>query len=58
MEASTSLKLIDEICKEKGIDEKILSFGWVRELKKDGKICHIVDEAFDLNRSRLIPYCK
>lgn len=49
MEASTSLKLIDEICKEKGIDEKILSFGFIRELKKNGKICHIVDEAFDLN---------
>lgn len=49
MEASVSLKLIDEICKEKGIEEKILSFGWVRELKKNGKVCHIVDEAFDLN---------
>ena len=49
MEVSTHLKIIDEICQEKNIEEKILSFGWIRELKKDGKICHIVRNSFDLN---------
>ena len=45
----TAMKLIDEICKEKGIEERFLSFGWIRELKKDGKIVHIVRNVFDLN---------
>lgn len=49
MKDTGTVKLIDEICKEKGIDVKLLSFGWIRELKKDGKICHIVKDAFDLN---------
>lgn len=49
MEISTLLKIIDEICKEKNIEEKKLSFGWIRELKKNGKICHIVRNTFDLN---------
>lgn len=44
-----SLKVIDEICKDLGIEEKKLSFGWIRELKKDGKTCHIVRNTFDLN---------
>lgn len=45
----TSMKIIDEICKEKNIEEKLLSFGWIRELKKDGKVVHIVRNTFDLN---------
>lgn len=49
METSTILKIIDEICKEKNIEEKLISFGWIRELKKDGKIRHIVRNTFDLN---------
>ena len=49
MNKTTSMKIIDEICKEKGIEEKFLSFGWIRELKKDGKIVHIVRNNFDLN---------
>lgn len=45
----TSMKIIDEICKEKEIEETFLSFGWIRELKKNGKIRHIVRNSFDLN---------
>lgn len=44
-----AMKIIDEICKERGIEEKFLSFGWIRELKKDGRIVHIVRNHFDLN---------
>lgn len=51
MEKTTSMKIIDEICKEKQIEEKILSYGWIRELKKDGKVVHIVRNNFDLNPS-------
>jgi len=47
----TSLNLIDEICKEKEIEVNYLSFGWIRELKKNGKIRHIVRNSFDLNPS-------
>lgn len=46
---TVAMKLIDEICKEKGIEERFLSFGWIRELEKDGKIKHIVRNDFDLN---------
>lgn len=49
MNQTESLLLIDEICKEKNIDINYLSLGWIRELKKDGKICHIVRNSFDLN---------
>lgn len=49
MKSTISMNIIDEICKEKGIGEKFLSFGWIRELKKDGKIVHIVRNNFDLN---------
>lgn len=51
MNNTVSMNIIDEICKEKGIDETFLSFGWIRELKKDGKIRHIVRNNFDLNPS-------
>lgn len=49
MKETLSLKLIDEICKEKGIEVNHLSFGWIRELKKNGKIRHIVRNTLDLN---------
>ena len=41
--------IIDEICKEKNIEQKMLSFDWIRELKKDNKIHHIIRYQFDLN---------
>lgn len=49
MKETLSLKLIDEICKEEGIEVNHLSFGWIRELKKNDKIRHIVRNTFDLN---------
>lgn len=49
MKQTETLKLIDEICEEQGIEKKFLSLGWIRELKKDGKIRHIVGNVFDLN---------
>ena len=49
MKQTETLKLIDEICEEQGIEKTFLSFEWIRELKKDGKIRHIVGNAFDLN---------
>ena len=49
MDKSTMLKIIDEICTEKNIEKTMHSFGWIRELKKDGKVRHIVRNTFDLN---------
>ena len=51
MDNTVSMDMIDKICEEKGIEERFLSFGWIRELKKDGKIRHIVRNNFDLNPS-------
>lgn len=42
-------KMLDEICKEKNIEQKMLSYGWIRQLKKDGKTYHIMRYQFDLN---------
>lgn len=41
--------MIDEICKEKDISQRLLSFGWIRELKRENKIHHIIRYQFDLN---------
>ena len=41
--------LLDDICKEQNIEKKVLSYDWIIELKKDGKIHHIIDSEFDLN---------
>lgn len=41
--------LLDDICKEQNIEKKVLSYDWIIELKKDGKIHHIIDSGFDLN---------
>lgn len=44
-------KIIDEICDEKEIDQKYLSYGWIRELRKDNKVHYIMRYQFDLNSS-------
>ena len=31
-------KIIDEICKEKNIEQKLISYGWIRQLKKMKKL--------------------
>ena len=42
-------KIIDELCQEKKIEQKMLSFDWIRQLKKDGKIKNLIKYQFDLN---------
>lgn len=42
-------RMLEEICKEKNIEQKMLSYGWIRELKKDNKTHHIMRYQFDLN---------
>lgn len=50
-QSKTFFKIIDELCKEKSIEQKLLSYGWIRELKKNGKIHYIMNYQFDLNSS-------
>ncbi len=42
-------KLIEKICKEKGIQMRDASFGYITELKKGNKIHHMVGESLELN---------
>lgn len=42
-------KILDEICKEKNINQKLLSYGWIRELNKENKKHYIMRYQFDLN---------
>ena len=42
-------KIIEKICKEKGILMRDASFGYVTELRKDDKVKHIVGESLELN---------
>ena len=41
--------IIKEICNEKNIDCKKLSYDWILELKKNNKIRHITGNRFDIN---------
>lgn len=49
MEEIVFYKIIDEICNEKNIEQKMLSFDWIRQLKKDNKIRNLIRYQFDLN---------
>ena len=51
-------KIIDEICKENNIKQKLLSYGWIRELKKDDKTCHIIGYQMDLNSANAYKIAK
>ena len=42
-------KIINELCNEKRIEQNLLSFNWIRQLKKDGKIRNLIRYQFDLN---------
>jgi len=42
-------KIIDEICIEKNIEQIPISYGWIKELKKDNISKHIIDNRLDLN---------
>ena len=48
-ETTTFYKIINELCSEKGIEQELLSFNWIRQLKKDGKIRNLIRYQFDLN---------
>lgn len=41
--------LIKELCEEMGIKLEKLSYGWILQLTKDGKVRHITDNMFDIN---------
>lgn len=41
--------LMHEVCAEMGIKMEKLSYGWVLQLSKDGKVRHITGTRFDLN---------
>lgn len=43
------IRIIRELCAEKGIDFSLMSFGWLSQLKKGDKIVHITGNRFDLN---------
>ena len=40
---------INDICEEKGIEIKSISYDWIKELKKGNKIHYIIGNNFDLN---------
>ena len=42
-------KIMDELCAEKNIAQKIISYGWITELKKDNISKYIIGYQFDLN---------
>lgn len=42
-------KIIDEICKEENIEQKRISYNWIRELKKGDKTHYIMSYQLDLN---------
>lgn len=42
-------KMIKEICEEQNIEEKMLSYNWIRELKKGDITHHIINYQLDLN---------
>lgn len=42
-------RIIDEICIEKNIKQTPISYGWVKELKKNNISKHIIDNRLDLN---------
>jgi len=41
--------LLKELCQEMGIKLEMLSFGWILQLEKDGKVRHITRNHFDNN---------
>ena len=49
MEERTFHALMSEICAEMEINMEDLSFGWILQLSKDGKVRHITGRRFDLN---------
>lgn len=48
-EVKPFFKIMDEICKEKNIIQKEISYGWITCLKKEEKEKYIIGYQFDLN---------
>ena len=48
-EEKAFFRILDELCNEKKIKQKKLSYGWIRNLSKDGINRNIVHYQFDLN---------
>lgn len=44
-------KILNEICNEQNIKQKMLSYGWIRELQKENQKHYIIRYQFDLNSS-------
>lgn len=42
-------KMIDEICKEENIEQKMISYDWIRQLKKGNQVHHVMRYQLDLN---------
>lgn len=42
-------KIMDEICEERNIEQKVISYGWITELKKDDISKYIIGYQFELN---------
>lgn len=49
MEERTFHVLMRELCTEMGIELKKLSYDWILQLTKDGKVRHITGNRFDIN---------
>ena len=48
-EERTFHRLMRELCSEMNIKLEKLSYGWILQLTKDGKVKHITGTLFDLN---------
>ena len=46
---SVFYQIIDEICAEKNIEQKLFSYGWIRELRKNNYSNFIIDNRLNLN---------
>ena len=44
--------LMQELCSEMEIKMEILSYGWILQLSKDGKVRHIAGNRFDIYQRR------
>ena len=50
--------VIKNICDEKHISMKELSFGYILQLRKDNKIKHIINHSFPLNSQSARKNCR
>lgn len=48
-EVKAFYKIMDEICEERKIEQKIISYGWITELKKENVSKYLIGYQFELN---------